>query len=152
MGCKERGGGGLPTVTALTAQGMTIMRLFVVHVLVGTTHGDTQYSVNRKTNKILNITPSWDRIYQLILAVHRRWVLEEKIKWFFIVPFINHYFGWTIYWSQKMSTTSVNKNSPLNISLSLPLCHCTDRVGRNQLPVIEWCKLLFWQGEHQKGG
>ena len=45
-------------MTALTAQGMTIMRLFVVLVLVGTTHGDTQYSVNRKTNKILNLTPS----------------------------------------------------------------------------------------------
>ena len=32
--------GGGPTVTALTAQGMTIMRLFVVQVLVGTTHGE----------------------------------------------------------------------------------------------------------------
>ena len=52
VGCKERGGA-LPTVTALTAQGMTIMRLFVVQVKAGTSHGDTQYSVNKQTNKIL---------------------------------------------------------------------------------------------------
>ena len=57
VGCKERGGA-LPTVTALTAQGMTIMRLFVVQVKVGTTHGDTQYSVNKQTNNILNLTSS----------------------------------------------------------------------------------------------
>ena len=31
VGCKERGGA-LPTVTALTAQGIIIMHLFVVHV------------------------------------------------------------------------------------------------------------------------
>ena len=31
--CKERGGA-LPTVTALTAQGMTIMRLFFVQVII----------------------------------------------------------------------------------------------------------------------
>ena len=43
-------------VTALTAQGMIIMRLFVVQVLVSTTHGNPQYSVNKQTNNILNHT------------------------------------------------------------------------------------------------
>ena len=65
-------------VTALTAQGMKIMRLFVVQVIVNTTHGDTQYSVNKQTNNILNITPSGDHNYQLILAAHRRCFLEEN--------------------------------------------------------------------------
>ena len=37
-------------LTVLTAQGMTIMRSFVVQVLVGTTYEDTQYSVNKQTN------------------------------------------------------------------------------------------------------
>ena len=41
VGCKERGGG-LFTVRALTAQGMTIMRSFVVQVIVSTPHGDKQ--------------------------------------------------------------------------------------------------------------
>ena len=65
-------------MTALTAQGMTIMRLFVVQVIVSTTHGDTQYSVNKQTNNILNLTPSGDRKYQLFLAAHRRCFLEEN--------------------------------------------------------------------------
>ena len=77
VGCKERGGA-LPTVTALTAQGMTIMHLFVVQVIVSTTHGDTQHSVNKHTNNILNLTPSGDRNHQLILASHRRCFLEEN--------------------------------------------------------------------------
>ena len=51
------------TVTALTAQGMTIMRLFVLQVIVITTHGDTQYSVNKKIKKILNLTSSGERNY-----------------------------------------------------------------------------------------
>ena len=62
VGCKERGGA-LPTVTALTAERMTIMRLFVVQVIVGTTHGDNQYSVNKQTNNIMNLTPSGHRNY-----------------------------------------------------------------------------------------
>ena len=41
VGFKEREGA-LPMVKALTAQGMTIMCLFVVHIIVGTTHGATQ--------------------------------------------------------------------------------------------------------------
>ena len=41
-------------------------------------HGDTQYSVNKQTNNILNLTPSGDRNYQLILAAHRRFFLEEN--------------------------------------------------------------------------
>ena len=68
----------LPTVTALTAQGMTILRLFVLQVIVSTTYGDTQYSVNKQTNNILNLTPSGDRNYQLILAAHRSCFLEEN--------------------------------------------------------------------------
>ena len=40
-------------VTALTAQGITIMHLFVVQVTVSKTHGDTQYSVNKQTTKYL---------------------------------------------------------------------------------------------------
>ena len=76
MGYKERGGA-LPTVTALTAQGMTIMLLFVVQVTFGTIDEDTQYSVNKQANNILNLTPSGDRNYQSILAAHRRCFLEE---------------------------------------------------------------------------
>ena len=74
-------------MTALTAQGMAIMRLFVVQVIVGTTHGETQYSVNKQTNNILNLTPSGDRNYQLILVAHRRCLLEEEKIKFFIVLF-----------------------------------------------------------------
>ena len=37
-------------VTALTAKEMTIMRLSVVQFIGGTTHGYTQYSVNKQTN------------------------------------------------------------------------------------------------------
>ena len=59
-------------VTAFTAQGMTISCLFVVQVIAGTTHGATQYSVNKQTNNILNITPSGDRNYQFLLAAHWR--------------------------------------------------------------------------------
>ena len=65
-------------MTALTAQGMTIMRLFVVQVIVSTTHGDTQYTVNKQTNNILNLTPSGDRNYKLIMAAHRRCFWEEN--------------------------------------------------------------------------
>ena len=50
VGCKQ-GGGALPTVTALTAQGMTIMRVFVVQVIVATTHGDTQDSEKKQEKK-----------------------------------------------------------------------------------------------------
>ena len=53
------------------------MHLFVVQVTVGTTHGDTQYSVNKQTSKLFNVTPSGDGKYQLILAAHRRYFLEE---------------------------------------------------------------------------
>ena len=58
-------------VTASTAQEMTRMIFFAVQVTVGT-HGVTQYSVNRQTNYILNITPSGDRHYQLLLAAHKK--------------------------------------------------------------------------------
>ena len=54
------------------------MSLFVGQVIVGTTHGGTQYSVNKQTNNILNVTPSGDLNYQLILAAHRRCFLEEN--------------------------------------------------------------------------
>ena len=40
-------------VTAFTAKGMTIWRLFVVQALVGTTHGGTQYSVNKIIQKYI---------------------------------------------------------------------------------------------------
>ena len=42
----------LTTVTALTAQGMTILCLFVVQVTFSPTHGGTQYSLKKQTNKI----------------------------------------------------------------------------------------------------
>ena len=74
----RKGGGALPTVTALTAQGMTIMHLFLLQLIVSTTSGDTQYSVNEQTNNILNLKPSGDRNYQLILAAHKRCFLEEN--------------------------------------------------------------------------
>ena len=54
------------------------MHSFVVLITVGTTHGDTQYSVNKQTNKIFNIPPSGDRNYQFILAAHTRCFLEEN--------------------------------------------------------------------------
>ena len=100
VGCKERGGA-LPTVTVLTAQGMTIMHLFVVQVIFSTTHVNTQYSVNKQTNNILNLTPSGDRNYQLILASHRRCFLEENKSSFSLCFLFNHYFGWTIYCTHK---------------------------------------------------
>ena len=68
----RKGEGALPTVTALTAQGITIMHLFVVQVIVGTTY------VNKQTNNILNLTPSGERNYQLLLAAHRRCFFEEE--------------------------------------------------------------------------
>ena len=74
-------------MTALTAQGIIIMHLFVLRVTVGTTHGDTQCSVNEQTNKIFNVTPSEDRNHQLILAAHRRSFLEEN-KFIFVVSFL----------------------------------------------------------------
>ena len=74
-------------MTALTAKGITIMHLFDVQVTVGTTHGDTQYSVNKQTNKIFNVTLSGDRNYQLSLAAHRRCFLEEN-KFTFPVRFL----------------------------------------------------------------
>ena len=74
MGCKEREGA-LPTVTA---QGMTILCLFVVQVIVGTAHEDNKYRVNKQTNNILILKPSGDRNYQLLLAAHRRCFLEEN--------------------------------------------------------------------------
>ena len=71
-------------VTALTAQGMTIMHVFVVQVIVGTTHGATQYSVNKQTNSIMNLTPSADRNYQLLLASHKH---RKKINLVFHCAF-----------------------------------------------------------------
>ena len=63
------------------------MHLFVLQVTVGTTHRDTEYSVNKQTNKIFNVIPSGDRNYQLILAAHRRCFLEEN-KFSFPVSFL----------------------------------------------------------------
>ena len=80
-------------VTALTAQGMTIMGLLVVQIKVGSTHGDTQYNVNKQLNNILNLKPSGDKKYQLILASHRRCFLEENKSSFSLCFLFNHYFG-----------------------------------------------------------
>ena len=63
------------------------MHLFVVQVTVSTTHGDTQYSVNKQTNKMYNVESSEGRNYQLILAAHRRCSLEEN-KFTFPVSFL----------------------------------------------------------------
>ena len=87
VGCKERGGA-LPRVTALTAQGITILHLFLVQVTVGTTHGDTQYSVNKQSNKMFNVTPSGDRNYQMILAGGSWRCFLEENKFFFPVSFL----------------------------------------------------------------
>ena len=65
-------------MTALTAQGMTIMRLFVVQVIVSRTHGDTQYNLNKQANNILNVTPSGDINHQMVLAAHMRCFFEEN--------------------------------------------------------------------------
>ena len=54
VGCNEMGGA-LPTVTAQAPQEMTMKCLFV---LVGTTHGDALYSINKQENNILNLTHS----------------------------------------------------------------------------------------------
>ena len=86
----------LPAVTALTAQGMTITRLFVVQDIVCPTLAATKYSVKNQTINILNPTPSGDRSYQLLLQAHRSCFLEENYSVFHCV-LINHYFSWTIY-------------------------------------------------------
>ena len=109
----RKGGGALPTVTAITAQGITIMHLFVVQVIGSTTHADTQYCVNKQKKNILNLTSSGDRNYQLILAAHKS-VSWKRINLVFqlcysstnisaeplIVPKIVH---------KKVSTNSVHK-------------------------------------------
>ena len=84
-------------MTALTAQGIIIMHLFVVQVIVGATYGNTQYSVNKQTNNIFNLLPLRDRNYQLLLEAHSR---------FFIVLFIKHYFSGTIYCASGRSAQS----------------------------------------------
>ena len=90
-------------MTALTAQGMTIMRLFVVQVIVVTAHGATHYSVNKQTNNILNLKPSGDRNYLLMLAARRGCFLEET-KFSCSLCFINHYL--TIYCASGRSAQS----------------------------------------------
>ena len=103
-------------MTALTAQGMTIMRLFVVQLIASTTHGDTQYGLNKQTNNILNVTPSEDINYQLILAAHRRCFLEEN-KFSFSLCFLLTIISAEKFivpkkCTQKVSTKSVHKKSP----------------------------------------
>ena len=51
LGCRERGG--LTYGDSMTVEVMTIIHLFVVQVIVGTTHGDMKYNVNKQTNKLL---------------------------------------------------------------------------------------------------
>ena len=65
-------------MSALTAQEMKIMRLFVMQVIVGTAIGATQYSAHKQTNTLINLTPSRHRHYQLLLAAHKRCFLEEN--------------------------------------------------------------------------
>ena len=50
----RKGGGALPTVTSLTAQGITIMNLFVMQVTVGATHGATQDSVKKQSKYLMS--------------------------------------------------------------------------------------------------
>ena len=53
-------------VTALTAQGMTIMRWFVMQVMIAnkqTTHSATQYSLNKQQQTMYIVTPSGDQCH-----------------------------------------------------------------------------------------
>ena len=83
-------GGALPTVTALTAKGMTIMRLFVVQVIVGTTHGATQHSVNKQRNNIFESHTFRRQKVSVVLTAHKSCFLEENKLSFhfaFYLPF-----------------------------------------------------------------
>ena len=53
---------------SLTDKRRSILLFIVVKVIVGTTHGATQYGVNKQRNNILNLTPLGDQNYQLLLA------------------------------------------------------------------------------------
>ena len=111
------------------------MRLFVAQVIVSTTHGDTQHTVNKQTNIILNLTPSGDRNYQLILSADRRCFLEEKNS-VFILLFINHYFNWTIYCTQKVSTKSTHKKCPKKVLTKSVWIKCPQKVSKSSHKIV----------------
>jgi hypothetical protein len=111
---------------------MTIMRLFVVQVIVSTTHGDTQYSVNKRTNNILNHTPSGHRNFQLILAAHRRCFFEEN-KFSFLLCFLltiilAEQFILHKKCPQKVYTKCVHKKCPQKVSTKSPHNKCSHKV------------------------
>ena len=54
----RKGGEGLTYGDSPNSSGNDNDACFFVQVLVGTTHGGTQYSVNKQTNKIFNLTLS----------------------------------------------------------------------------------------------
>ena len=105
------------------------MRLFVVQVKVDTTQGDAQYSVNKQTNYILNLTNSVYINDQLILASHRRWFLEENKSSFLLCFLFNHYFGWTIYCTHKKSPQKVSKWCPQKVSTKSVHKQCPQKVS-----------------------
>ena len=62
-------------MTAFTAQKMTMMRLFVVQVMITnkqTTHGATQFSVNEQTNTIFNVTILGHQFHQFVMEAQRK--------------------------------------------------------------------------------
>ena len=77
---------------ALTAEGMTIMCLFVVKVMIAnnqTTNGHTQRGVNKQTNTIFSVTPSGEKMHQFAMGAHRKYFLVKKLNFFL-------WFVWTI--------------------------------------------------------
>ena len=68
-------GGALPTVNALTAPRMTIMRFFYFFGNSQETHGATQYSVNKQTNNLFNVTPLGADIINCL------WELTKSVSW-----------------------------------------------------------------------
>ena len=103
-----------------------------MQVIVSTTHGDTQYSVNKRTNNILNHTPSGHRNFQLILAAHRRCFFEEN-KFSFLLCFLltiilAEQFILHKKCPQKVYTKCVHKKCPQKVSTKSPHNKCSHKV------------------------
>ena len=96
------------------------------------THGDTQDSVNKQKNNILNPTPSGDRNYQLILAAHKRCLMEENLfvlsLCFFLTVISAEQFIVPQKYPQKESTKSVHKKCAQKVCTKSPHKKCPNEV------------------------
>ena len=130
VGCKERGG---LTYNDSPKSSGNDNNAFVCCA----THG-----VNKQTNKILNPTPSWDRKYQLILAAHRRFVLEDnKLSFslcFLLTIILAEQFFVIKKCPQKVSTTkkstkSVDKKCPKKVPTKSVYKKCPQNVSTKRV-------------------